>query len=141
MVVDKRHTPAIGQILAGLSLDSDLEYWQSRIEGKTSRDVERCLSGSVGTYSIDKILTLVSPAAEDYLEQMAQLAHQLVNLAPRLSLHPLGRESGFPTADLSQPHLHDATGRALAWRWLGLCHLGAVPRSALERSSFLSRMA
>ena len=77
MVVNKRHTPAIGQILGGLSLDSDIGYWQSRIEGKTSRDVERCLSGSVGTYSIDRILTLISPAAEDYLEQMAQLAHQL----------------------------------------------------------------
>jgi 2-iminoacetate synthase len=40
-------------------------------------DVERALAGPAGSYSPEKLLAFVSPAAEDYLEEMAQVARQL----------------------------------------------------------------
>jgi 2-iminoacetate synthase len=47
------------------------------LEKIDSRDVERALSEPAGCYSLKKLSALVSPAAEEYLEEMAQLAHQL----------------------------------------------------------------
>jgi len=67
----------IKSILAEKRLDSDERYWQSRIEKVTAADVARALSTPPGTYSFEKLLALVSPAAQDYLEQMAQQAHRL----------------------------------------------------------------
>ncbi|MGA1979859.1 MAG: 2-iminoacetate synthase ThiH [Sedimentisphaerales bacterium] len=40
-------------------------------------DVERALATPAGSYSLEKLLALISPAAEDYLEEMAQQARQL----------------------------------------------------------------
>jgi 2-iminoacetate synthase len=40
-------------------------------------DVERALDSPAGSYSPEKLLALASPAAEDYLEEMAQMARQL----------------------------------------------------------------
>jgi 2-iminoacetate synthase len=53
------------------------EYWRKQLEKISSNDVERTLSEPAGTYSFNKLLALISPAAEYYLEQMAQSAHQL----------------------------------------------------------------
>ena len=39
--------------------------------------MEKALSEPTGSYDIEKLLVLISPAAEDYLEQMAQSAHRL----------------------------------------------------------------
>lgn len=42
-----------------------------------SHDVERALASRPGSYSLEKLLALVSPAAEGYLEQMAVLSQRL----------------------------------------------------------------
>lgn len=43
----------------------------------SSSDIERALETAPGTYTPAKLEALVSPAAQDHLEQMAQQAHQL----------------------------------------------------------------
>ncbi|MHC4541870.1 MAG: 2-iminoacetate synthase ThiH, partial [Planctomycetota bacterium] len=43
----------------------------------TGGDVERALAEPAGSYNFQKLVALVSPAAENYLEQMARLAHEL----------------------------------------------------------------
>ena len=48
-----------------------------RFESISGDDVEKALSQPPGSYSLEKLLALVSPAAENYLEEMAQLAHEL----------------------------------------------------------------
>ncbi len=67
----------IKTILAEKGLDRNGKYWQQQLEKISSTDVEKALSGPTGTYSFDRLLALISPAAENYLEQMAQSAHQL----------------------------------------------------------------
>jgi 2-iminoacetate synthase len=67
----------IKNILGAKVLDDSLANWQKRIEQISREDVERALSGPAGVYSFDKLLALVSPAAEDYLEEMAQAARRL----------------------------------------------------------------
>jgi 2-iminoacetate synthase len=42
-----------------------------------SSNVERAMNSPAGSYSPEKLLALISPAAEDYLEEMAQSARQL----------------------------------------------------------------
>jgi 2-iminoacetate synthase len=74
---DKYTGPDIKTILAQRGLDTSTELWQQRLEKVSSNDVERALACPAGTYSFERLLAFVSPAAEDYLEQMAQLAHQL----------------------------------------------------------------
>ena len=63
--------------LAEKGLDGNAKLWQERLEKIDSSDVERTLSEPTGSYSLEKLLVLISPAAENHLEQMAQLAHQL----------------------------------------------------------------
>ncbi len=58
-------------------LDGDTELWRQRLDAITASDVENALSEPAGSYSIGRLLTLISPGAENYIEQMAQLAHQL----------------------------------------------------------------
>jgi 2-iminoacetate synthase len=68
----------IKTILAGKGLDGcGRDTWTKRLGETTPADVERALSEPAGSYNLEKLVALVSPAAEDYLEQMAQLAHQL----------------------------------------------------------------
>jgi 2-iminoacetate synthase len=67
----------IRTILSGRALDGDSAVWQKRLESVSGRDVERALSQRAGAYNPDKLLALVSPAAQDYLEEMAQQAHRL----------------------------------------------------------------
>ncbi len=70
------HT-GIRTILAEKGLDLNGKYWRQELDKICSNDVERALSGPTGTYNFDKLLALISPAAENYLEEMAQSAHQL----------------------------------------------------------------
>ncbi len=79
MTDTKKHTGTdIKTILADRGLDgSGKEIWLQRLEKIRPADVERALSGPAGSYNLEKLVALVSPAAENYLEQMAQLAHQL----------------------------------------------------------------
>lgn len=68
---------SIHSILANLHLDTDRGVWERRLSEVTSRDVEAALAWRPGTYSLAKLVALVSPAAEEYLEPMAELAQQL----------------------------------------------------------------
>jgi 2-iminoacetate synthase len=68
----------IKTILAQKGLDGcGWDTWTRRLGEITQAEVEWALSRSPGYYVLDRLLILVSPAAENYLEQMAQLAHQL----------------------------------------------------------------
>jgi 2-iminoacetate synthase len=68
----------IKQILADRGLDgSGCEIWTKRLNEITSAEVEWALSRKPGYYVLDRLLILVSPAAENYLEKMAQSAHEL----------------------------------------------------------------
>ncbi|MHC4175538.1 MAG: radical SAM protein, partial [Planctomycetota bacterium] len=69
--------PDIKTILAEKNLDSDGRLWRGRLENTSGREVERALASATGSYSVEKLLAFISPAAEDYLEEMAQLARQL----------------------------------------------------------------
>jgi hypothetical protein len=64
-----------GKRLAELKLDGDGNQRET-LPNITPADVERALSEPVGTYNLNKLAALISPIAEDYLERMAQLAHQ-----------------------------------------------------------------
>ncbi|MBN2019047.1 MAG: 2-iminoacetate synthase ThiH [Sedimentisphaerales bacterium] len=68
----------IQKILADRGLDGcGREIWQKRLGEITPAEVEWALSRKPGYYVLDRLLTLVSPAAENYLEKMAQLTQQL----------------------------------------------------------------
>ena len=75
--MNKNITTDIKTILAEKALDGDSQMWQKRLEAITTSDVERALSEPAGFYHFERLLAFISPAAENYLEQMAQLAHQL----------------------------------------------------------------
>jgi 2-iminoacetate synthase len=67
----------IKTILAQKALDTDTELWRKKLNDISKDDVEKALSELSGSYSFEKLLALVSPAAENHLEEMARLAHQL----------------------------------------------------------------
>jgi 2-iminoacetate synthase len=67
----------IKNILAEKALDRAGQEWQERLREVTPADVERALAEQPGLYRFEKLIALISPAAEDYLEQMAQAARQL----------------------------------------------------------------
>jgi 2-iminoacetate synthase len=67
----------IKAILAQKGLDCHGRNWKQQLDNVCSTDVERILSAPAGVYNFDRLLALVSPAAENYLEEMAQSAHQL----------------------------------------------------------------
>jgi len=75
--MNKNNTTDIKTILAEKGLDGNSQTWQRRLEAITASDVQRELSQPAGFYHLERLLTLISPATENYLEQMAQTAHQL----------------------------------------------------------------
>lgn len=77
IALQKYSGPDIKTILAEKGLDGNDNLWQNRLKKMRASDIEKALSHPAGTYSMEKLAALVSPAAEDYLEDMAQLAHQL----------------------------------------------------------------
>ena len=56
---------------------SGKEIWAKRLGEITEDEVKWALSRQPGYYVLDRLLILISPAAENYIEQMAQIAHQL----------------------------------------------------------------
>lgn len=74
---DTQAGDSIREVLKRRQLDADRDRWQQELQQMTSSDVEAALASRAGCYSLDKLVALVSPAAEAYLEQMAQMAHQL----------------------------------------------------------------
>ena len=78
MAVAQQHTDSdIKTILSQENLDGEGDVWLKRIEAISCEDVEKTLSVQPGLYNIQRLVTLISPAAEGYIEQMAQLARQL----------------------------------------------------------------
>ena len=69
--------PKIHTLLSEKNLNGDDELWGKRLDAVTGDEVERALSHAPGCYSFEKLMALVSPAAQDYLEEMARLAHRL----------------------------------------------------------------
>jgi 2-iminoacetate synthase len=67
----------IRSILAKHRLDAARDLWRQRLQEVTPQDVESALLSPPGSYSLTKLLALISPAAEKYLEPMAERAHQL----------------------------------------------------------------
>ena len=79
MADTKIHTCTnIKTILTDRGLDGcGRDIWTKRLEEIKTAEVEWALSRKPGYYVLDRLLLLISPAAENYLEQMAQLAHQV----------------------------------------------------------------
>lgn len=78
MLCSERYTGCdIKTILAEKGLDGNGELWRDRLAKVSTGDVEKALSGHEAPYNFEKLFALISPAAEDYLEEMAQLAQQL----------------------------------------------------------------
>jgi 2-iminoacetate synthase len=70
--------PDIKKILADRGLDgSGKDIWTKRLGEITEDEVKWALSRQPGYYVLDRLLMLISPAAENYIEQMSQIAHQL----------------------------------------------------------------
>jgi len=68
----------IKNILADRGLDGwGKDIWMKRLGEIKPSEVEWALSRKPGYYVLDRLLILLSPAAENYLEQMAQIAHQV----------------------------------------------------------------
>jgi 2-iminoacetate synthase len=68
----------IKTILADRGLDgSGKDVWTKRLGEITEDEVKWALSRKPGYYVLDRLLMLISPAAENFIEQMAQIAHQL----------------------------------------------------------------
>lgn len=68
----------IKKILCDRGLDGrGNSIWAERLGQITPKEVEWALSRKAGYYVLDRLLMLVSPAAENYLEQMAQMARQV----------------------------------------------------------------
>jgi len=68
---------SIAAILERRRLDTGREIWQQRLHEVTTSDVERALAFRPGSYGLPKLLALISPAAEEYLEPMAEQARRL----------------------------------------------------------------
>lgn len=67
----------IHSILAQKQLDRDRDGWAERLAAVTPEQVQRELGRPAGRFTPERLLTLVSPAAQGYLEPMAQQARQL----------------------------------------------------------------
>lgn len=59
------------------SISPPLAEWRQRLGDITARDVETALATRPGSYRPDRLLALVSPAAEAYLEEMARQSQAL----------------------------------------------------------------
>jgi len=68
---------SIREVLAARRLDSDRDLWRRRLREVTSEAVKAALASRPGSYDLMKLLALISPAAEAYLEQMAELSQRL----------------------------------------------------------------
>jgi len=64
-------------ILRQKQLDNHCDKWRDALQRVTADDVQIELAAEPGHYSLERLLVLISPVAEDFLEEMAQLAHQL----------------------------------------------------------------
>jgi len=68
---------SIKTILARQRLDADRESWGQRLQEVTAPEVEAAIASRPGSYNLSKLLALIAPAAEDYLEPMAEMSRRL----------------------------------------------------------------
>jgi 2-iminoacetate synthase len=64
-------------LFARADLFTQRDKWEARLHAVSGQDVERILSQTPGRYHPDRLMALMSPAAQNYLEMMAQQAHTL----------------------------------------------------------------
>lgn len=67
----------ISEILREKQLDGNGETYIERMNNISQADVERELSKGQGVFSLERLITLISPAAKNYIEEMAQQARQI----------------------------------------------------------------
>jgi len=67
----------IRTILSEKGLDVDSGKWQDMLKAVTANDVQQHLAEQSGHYSLKRLMAFISPAGENYLEEMAQAARQL----------------------------------------------------------------
>lgn len=67
----------ISTILSENQLDGENGRWIEIINSVSKADVEKQLDSAPGKYSLQRMATLISPAASNYLEVMAEQAHEL----------------------------------------------------------------
>jgi len=67
----------IKTILRQKQLDNHCDKWRDALQSVTADDVRKHLAAEPGHYSMERLLALISPAAEAFLEETAQLAHRL----------------------------------------------------------------
>ncbi|MCD6393090.1 MAG: 2-iminoacetate synthase ThiH, partial [Planctomycetes bacterium] len=67
----------IKTILAHKQLDGAAGKWIERLDEVGLEDVRAALDEPPGRYRFERLLALISPAAQNFLEQMAQQARQL----------------------------------------------------------------
>ncbi len=67
----------IQSILPEKQLDNNRECWEDVLQAVTEQQVRRELSEPSGHFSLERLAILLSPAAQECLEQMAQQARQL----------------------------------------------------------------
>ncbi len=70
-------TDSIERILETQRLITNRDVWEQRLVEIKPADVEAALASRPGSYSLNKLLALISPAAEAYLEPMARQSQQL----------------------------------------------------------------
>ena len=68
---------SIHSILKSRQLDRDRSVWAQRLEAVTAEQVQRELAVEPGRYSLERLAVLLSPAAREHLETMAQQAARL----------------------------------------------------------------
>ena len=67
----------IATILCENQLDRGSDRWREVINSVSKAEVEKQLDSAPGKYSAQRMAVLISPAASNYLEIMAQQAHEL----------------------------------------------------------------
>jgi len=67
----------IKDILRERRLDGNREGWVSALDGVREEDVAGALEKAEGRYSVERLVTFLSPAAGYYLEEMARAAQEL----------------------------------------------------------------
>jgi 2-iminoacetate synthase len=67
----------IKTILSAKGLDVHGDQWLDKINSVRAEDVERELKQRGGKFSLERLVTFVSPAAGEFIEEMAQQAHRL----------------------------------------------------------------
>lgn len=67
----------IATILRHKQLDNHNSKWRDVLQNVTANDVQKELAAEPGRYTPARLGAFISPVAKDFLEEMAQLAHQL----------------------------------------------------------------